>query len=127
MVDRLKSNKFWVIILSAALLVSAVAAFLLARTPASIALIELDGVLIERLDLSIVAEPYSFTVESNSGFNIISVDKGRIRISESDCPDGICVRQGWISGGSVPIVCLPHRLIIRLEGGETPIVDAIVG
>jgi len=127
MVDRLKSNKFWIIILGVVLLVSAAAAFLLARTPASIALIELDGILIERLDLSTVAEPYSFTVESNSGFNIISVDKGRIRISESDCPDGICVRQGWISGGSVPIVCLPHRLIIRLEGGETPVVDAIVG
>jgi len=27
----------------------------------------------------------------------------------------------------VPVVCLPHRLIIKLEGGSAPDVDAVAG
>lgn len=36
---------------------------------------------------------------------------------EIDCPDGICVKTGWVDGGT-PIVCLPNRLIIEVKGGD---------
>ncbi len=95
------------------------AALLLQRggAPSPTARITRDGMLLEEIALEKVDEPYSFTLEDGSGSNTVQVEKGRIRISEADCPDQICVNQGWISGGAVPIVCLPHRLMIEIVGG----------
>lgn len=76
-----------------------------------------DGVLLEEIDLNKVDQPYTLTFEDESGSNTISVERGRIRVSEADCPDRVCVNQGWISDGTVPIVCLPHRLMVEIRGG----------
>ena len=86
-------------------------------TDAPTARILRDGVLLEEIDLDRVAEPYSFTLEDGSGANTVQVERGRIRISAADCPDQVCVKQGWISGGAVPIICLPHRLTIEIVDG----------
>ena len=123
----MKSNKFWFAVLGAILIVSAAATLMLRQAPATLALVYSDGKLVERLDLSLVSEPHNITVVSGSGVNVISVENGRIRISDANCPDSSCIRQGWISGGVTPIVCLPHRLVIKLEGGGTQDVDAVVG
>lgn len=80
--------------------------------------ISLDGECIETIDLSAVTVPYSFTVEGENGKNIISVEPGRICVREADCPDQVCVHQGWQSDGAVPIVCLPNKLVIQLVPTE---------
>ena len=105
-------------LLLAAVAVSA--AFLLFQGPkarAPVARITRDGVLLEEIDLDRVAEPRSFTLEDGSGANTVQVERGRIRISAADCPDQVCVKQGWISGGAVPIICLPHKLMIEIVSG----------
>lgn len=111
-------TKVILLLLVAAVAVSA--AWLLLRnreTDSSVARITRDGVLLEEIDLEKVGEPYSFTLEDGSGSNTVLVEKGRIRISEADCPDQVCVNQGYITDGTVPIVCLPHKLIIEIVGG----------
>jgi len=123
----LKSNGFWFILLGGVLIISVIAAILVRQAPANRALIYSDGELIRSIELSAVTEKYSFTVNNGSGLNVILVENGRIRVSESNCPDGFCVYQGWVSGGAVPVVCLPHRLVIKLEGGSAPDVDAVAG
>lgn len=103
-----------------ALAVAASAGWLLLRDrapDAPVARITRDGVLLEEIDLDRVGEPYSFTLEDGSGTNTVQVERGRIRISQADCPDRVCVNQGWISDGTVPIVCLPHKLMIEIVGG----------
>lgn len=100
--------------------VAASAALLLLRGGGEddpVARITRDGVLLEEIDLNKVDQPYTLTFEDESGSNTVSVEKGRIRISEADCPDQVCVNQGWIADGTVPIVCLPHRLMVEIEGG----------
>jgi len=131
-VERLpKSNKFWLLVLGGIMAVSVIAALLLGQAPMSHAFagsanIYKDGVLTESVNLASVKESYTIDILGNSGFNMLEVELGRIRVLEADCPDGICKRQGWVSGGLIPIVCLPHRLVITFEGG-TAGVDAIVG
>ena len=103
--------------------VAASAAWLLLRredAPSPTARITRDGVLLEEIDLDKVEEPRSLVLEDGSGTNTDQVEKGRIRILEADCPDQVCVNQGWISSGAVPIICLPHRLIIEIveAGGD---------
>ena len=60
------------------------------------------------------------------GTNTVQVEPGRIRVSAADCPDQVCVHQGWISTGVVPIVCLPHQIVIEITGGES-YADAAAG
>jgi hypothetical protein len=86
------------------------------RAPAPVARISRDGVLLEEIDLSRVDEPYSLTLEDESGRNVLSVERGRVCVSEADCPDQVCVKQGWVSSGAAPIVCLPHKLVVELAG-----------
>ena len=111
-------TKVIVLLLIAAVAVSA--AVLLLRggsAPSPVARITRDGVLLEEIDLETVDQPRSFTLEDGSGTNTVQVERGRIRVSEADCPDQVCVNQGWISDGTAPIICLPHRLMIEIVGG----------
>ena len=50
-------------------------------------------------------------------------------VARSDCPTQDCVHTGTITRSGQSIVCLPARVIIRLEGGApgTGDVDAITG
>ena len=52
-----------------------------------------------------------------------------IRVSRSDCPTQDCVHTGTITRGGQSIVCLPARIVIRLEGGTVApdAVDAVLG
>jgi len=99
---------------------------MLRQVPMSYARIYKDGALTETVNLSVATDPYTIDIHGSSGFNILEVEHGRIRVSKADCPDGICIRQGWVSGGLVPIVCFPNRLVITFEGNEAD-VDAVVG
>ncbi len=82
----------------------------------TVAVISVDGAEIERVDLSRVTQSYDIPVDTQYGHNTVHVEPGSICVSYADCPDGVCVRQGAISRGGVPIVCMPHRLIIEIEG-----------
>lgn len=126
----MKSNKFWLLLFGAILALCAAAGALLffgGRTEAMTAEILQDGVCIQSIDLTRVEQPYTLRLEWEGGYNVVEVERGRVRVSEADCPDQICVRQGWISHGAVPIACLPHRLVIRLTGSPGAPVDAAAG
>ncbi len=112
-------TKTWIFIFILVLLVcTAVTVMLYTGAPeASVAEIYQDGQLIKTIDLNQVKEPYSFVIEDESGgSNTVLVEPGRICISEADCPDQICVHQGWLKDNAAPIVCLPHRLVIQAAG-----------
>lgn len=118
-----------VILLLLVLVGAACAVFVLLRPAGTgvVARITLDGELVEEIDLSAVTEPYTFTLEGPGGFtNTIQVEHGRIRVLEAGCPDQVCVNQGYISDGTVPIVCLPNRLVIEIVGGGDSL-DAAAG
>ncbi len=82
------------------------------------AVIAIDGEEFKRIDLSAVKEAYDLSIDTEYGHNTVHVAPGSIAITEADCPDGVCVHMGAISTGGVPIVCMPHRLIVQIEGGD---------
>lgn len=123
------STRTWVLLLAglAAVCLVSIAAIELLRPAAVTAEIYQAGELIRTVDLTGVAEPYSFALTApDGGSNTVQVEQGRIRVSHADCPDQVCVRQGWVSDGVVPIVCLPHQLVIQIRG-EDGEVDAATG
>ncbi|MCI5705317.1 MAG: NusG domain II-containing protein [Pseudoflavonifractor sp.] len=125
------SNRFWLILLGVIVAGSALAAWLLLSrvSTGSIAAIYLDGELVERIDLAAVTESYTRTYTGKSGItDVVEVARGKIRVKEADCPDQVCVHQGWIETGVVPVVCLPNALVIQIEDGSAePEIDGAVG
>lgn len=110
--------------------VSIVFAVVVARYNSKGSVVEIlqDGVCIQRIDLAKVTSSYSFEIQDpRGGSNVIWVEPGRICVKEADCPDRVCVQQGWIQEGLLPIVCLPHRLVIRfVERQKDTEVDVVV-
>ena len=115
-----------ILLLAAAVLSAGVLLLQKKQVSSPVARITRDGELLREIPLDEVEESYSFVVEDEEGSNTILVEPGRIRVSEADCPDQVCVNQGFISDGTVPVVCLPHKLMIEIVGGGSEF-DAAAG
>lgn len=118
----IKKNVFWAV-LFAVICAAGIALFLALRTGGggTVAVISINGEEYQRIDLSAVKESYDIELDTEYGHNTIHVEPGAISVTAADCPDKICVNQGRITGAGVPIVCIPHRLIIQIEGGDTDV------
>lgn len=68
------------------------------------------------------------SVTSNGHTITLEVKDGEVRIKDSDCPDKLCERVGWISDSSKVIVCAPAKILVSIQGpgGESD-ADFIAG
>lgn len=64
-------------------------------------------------------------IVSDRGRNVLEIAGGECRLTDADCKDLLCVKQGKISLNGQSIICLPHRLVITIEGGKESGVDVI--
>ena len=55
----------------------------------------------------------------DEGVNVLVIENGKAFMKEADCPDKLCVKQKAISANGESIVCLPHKLVITVVGGES--------
>ncbi len=76
------------------------------------------------LDLS---KDSTTVVTTSLGTNLVVVENGTVRVSESDCPNHDCVDQGAISKAGQQIVCLPHKLTIDISDREASPTYDVVG
>ena len=60
----------------------------------------------------------------DGGYNAVTVKDGKIAVTEANCPDQYCVKQGFCHSGE-QIVCLPHKLVISFLGESE--IDGAVG
>ena len=51
------------------------------------------------------------------GTSIVTIEKGRARISSDPSPRQYCVRQGWLQQSGEVSVCLPNEVSVELTGG----------
>ena len=116
-------TKYWIALLSLALVLCALASILLMVTgnDAARAKITSDGRLVRIVDLNLDQE---FTVETETGYNVVTVKDGKIAVTEASCPDHYCMARGFCSKGA-QIVCLPNRLVIDFLGEAE--IDGAVG
>ena len=70
-----------------------------------------------------------YSIETDMGANTLVIKDKKAYVSEADCPDKLCVKQGEISKSGQSVICLPHKLVVTIvdDEGETPELDAIVG
>lgn len=62
------------------------------------------------------------------GVNLLVIRDGRAYITEANCPDKICVKSyaDGICYDGETIVCLPHKLVVSIQGGEEAEIDDVV-
>lgn len=113
------------ILLAASVLLAALVLFLLFRPgeAGAWAVVELGGQEIARYPLS---EDRTVAI-GTSDYNVLQIAGGTAAVTEANCGDHTCVRTGKISREGETIVCLPHRLTIRVEGGGSSGFDAAAG
>lgn len=112
-------------ILIAALLLAGGALLLwlgLTRQAGGVARVQVDGETVMELPLS---QDARVVLGEDGHTNTLVIENGAARVEQADCPDQVCVRQGAVRYNGESIVCLPHKLIVSIEGGGSNGVDGI--
>ncbi len=81
-----------------------------------------DGVEEARYPLD---EEATLTLEAGDDSNQLVIKDGQADMIGANCPDKLCVHQAAISKAGQSIICLPHKLIVSIEGGEEAEFDVI--
>ena len=88
--------------------------------------ITLNGELFKTVDLT--KEEQIIEIKSTRGTNVIKVHDYGVEMYDTDCPDKICKTFGFIERPKQSIICLPHRVMVEINGvqdvGDEP--DVIV-
>jgi hypothetical protein len=48
-------------------------------------------------------------------YNVVEISGGTVSVTEASCKNQVCVKHGAISRSGESIVCLPNRLVVRIE------------
>lgn len=83
-----------------------------------------DNKVVLSLDLSI-EQTKEYTVKGYNGDVVIETQKNKIRVKKETSPLHLCSKQGWVSSTTESIVCLPNKIVIKLESADNQI-DAVV-
>ncbi|WP_302627018.1 NusG domain II-containing protein [uncultured Eubacterium sp.] len=83
----------------------------------------LEAKLIKKVPLDTDTE---FEVKIDNHVNVVRVEKGFVFMLDADCPDKLCQKQGKIHNSGETIVCLPNKIVIRVnaEKQNSDAVDA---
>lgn len=91
---------------------------------ANVAYVYYDNKLIKTIDLRI-DETKEYIVKGYNGDVVIETKKNQIRVKEEKSPLNLCSKQGFISSSLETIVCLPNKVIIKIESSNDEL-DAVV-
>ena len=97
--------------------------WLLLRRAGGVVIVEQNGRETARYALS---EDRTVRIEGAAGYNLLVIENGEAWIMEADCPTQLCMKTGMIRYGGQSLVCLPHRLAVRIAGGASGL-DAVTG
>ena len=89
-------------------------------TKASSVVVLMDGEEVLRKPL-VISNTYEIAQDDGS-LNVIRVENGVVWMQEANCRDGLCIRQGKMKNGAKTLVCLPHKLVVKMDG-DAPISD----
>ena len=51
-------------------------------------------------------------------YNVVVISGGSVSVTEASCKNQVCVKHGAITKPGESIVCLPNRLVVRIENGS---------
>ena len=85
----------------------------MSRTTGETVIIEQNGKMYGKYSLF---ENTTVTIEGKHCTNVVTISGGQAKMESSTCKNQICVRHAAISEGGESIICLPNRVVVRVEG-----------
>lgn len=86
------------------------------RTAGNTVTITINGELWRTLPLS---TDTTIEIPGRSGTNTLCIKNGQASITEADCPDKLCVHQVSIQHNGESLVCLPHKVIVKVTANAS--------
>ena len=86
------------------------------------------------VDLTLDGSPYGtyslsedreIEISGENFHNVVCIENGCVFMKSSDCRNQVCVNHAPISRSGESIICLPHKLVVRIQSGKEADVDAI--
>jgi hypothetical protein len=108
-----------------ALVAIGVAALFLLRGEGIAVRVEVDGTVTGTYPLSVDREVEIITGQNGEERNILVIKDGKATVTTATCPDGICAAHKPISRQGESIICLPHKVVITVIGGDVDEPDII--
>ncbi len=63
-----------------------------------------------------LTEDRVITVTSGDHSNTVEIRDGAVRVTEASCKNHVCVDHAPITRAGESIICLPNRVVIRIDG-----------
>lgn len=76
--------------------------------------IEVDGKLYKTYPL--LNHEETIKIKTKLGENLIEIKEGKVHILDADCPDKVCIKDGYISEPGQILVCLPNKVVVEVKG-----------
>lgn len=119
---KYKNDIIFIAAILAVVAIAAVALFLL-RGEGSTVTVEVDRQIIGTYSLAI-DRVVDITTDDGE-MNRLVIRDGKAFMESATCPDGVCVSHRPISREGETIVCLPHKVVVTVIGGNENEPDVI--
>ena len=131
--EKYRKKRIHDVVLGLALLIVAMALFVVDITKASnddgnkTVVVSIDGK--KEAEYPLDKDGIHILHGSHLGTNKLVIKDGEAYIEEASCPDKQCVKQGKISKAGEMLVCLPNRVVIKIVDAneEEPVIDGVSG
>ncbi len=83
--------------------------------------VEVDNKVVQRFMLREKTLPQEIPIPLPKGEARLEMKGGKVRMlamKRKICPKGICSQMGWIGRPGEMIICMPNRLVVRIEASE---------
>ena len=64
------------------------------------------------------ADPVDDASAQYDYYNVVVISNSTVSVTEASCKNQVCVKHDAISRSGESIVCLPNRLVVRIESGS---------
>lgn len=85
--------------------------------------VSIDGQTVRTIDAGELAKSGQFKLTANGYHYTVEYNGGKVRISQADCPDQVCVQTGWVSRLGQVAACVPGHLILSVNNASNPTVS----
>ena len=113
--ETVKKHRADIIVIASILVFSllVLAVMTLTRKDGAAVVVEINGTEVAQYPLDL-----DNTYTLNGGTNVLTIENGTARMSESSCPDHVCENKGKIKYVGQTIVCLPNKLTVTVRGSS---------
>lgn len=95
------------------------------KTPGAYVSVLSDGKVIASYPITRDMEKTVYTGENNADYNVLSISGGYACVTDANCRDRICAEHKPIKYDGETIICLPHKLVIRIDSALPDDIDVI--